>query len=108
MTFLAAHLCHQDADDHAQLVQGAEGPSDSGGSYLAHVHGGQARAQAAEDADDQPADDDHLEGFRHEGQAHQTPANDSEDVRDEHGLAPGEERGDKLRIRGRKYDNLQQ
>lgn len=88
----AAHLCHQDANDHAQLVQSAEGPSDSGGSDLAHVHGDQARAQAAEDANDEPTDDDHLEGFSHEGQAHHPAANDSEDVRDEHGLTPGEER----------------
>lgn len=46
------YLCHQDADNHTQLMQRAKGSSDSGGSNLPHVHGDQTSAQATEKTDD--------------------------------------------------------
>lgn len=46
------YLRHQDADNHTQLMQRAEGSSDSGGSDLPHVHGGQNGKEATENTDD--------------------------------------------------------
>lgn len=70
-----SHLSHQDANDHAQLVQRPEGATDSGGGDLTDVHWCQACAQATEDADNEPADDDQLKGLTHHRQAHQAATN---------------------------------
>lgn len=66
------YLCHQDANNYTQLVQRAEGSADSGGRDLANVHGRQTRAQTAEHADDEPADDDHLKRLTQSRQSHHT------------------------------------
>lgn len=95
MPVAVPHLSHQDADDHAQLVQRAEGTTDSGGGDLAHVHGRQARAQATEAADNEPADDDQLKGLTHDGQAHQAATDQRQQVVQQHRLASRHAREEK-------------
>lgn len=87
-----SYLCHQDADHHPQLVQGAEGSTDSSGRDFTHVHGRESCKQAAEHANDEAADDDHLIGPRRRGQSHETSADQSQDVSQQHRLPPGEEK----------------
>lgn len=84
------YLCHQDANDHSQLVEGAEGPPEVRGGQLSHVHGRQSRTQATEHANDQPANDDHLKGLTQAGQTHQSSTQKGQHIGQEHGLPPGE------------------
>lgn len=87
-----SYLCHQDANHHTQLMQRAEGSSESSGGDLTHVHGCQPRAETAEHTDDQPPHDDHLVRTSQARQSHETPPDDSQDVSKQHGLTPEEER----------------
>lgn len=72
-------------------MEGAERSSQGSGRHLPHVHGRQAGEEAAEEADDQAASDDHLIGGAHGGEAHQQAADHGQDVDQEHGATPDEE-----------------
>lgn len=87
-------LRYQDPHHHAQLVEGTERSSEGSGRHLAHVHGRQAREEAAEEADDQAAGDDHLVGGAEGGEAHQEAADHGQNVDQEHGATPDEENMD--------------
>lgn len=84
-------LRNQDAHHHAQLVEGPKRSSKGSGRHLPHIHGRQAGEEAAEEADDQAASDDHLVGGAEGGEAHQKAADHSQNVDQEHGAAPDRE-----------------
>lgn len=71
-------------------MQSPERSSQSGGGDFAHVHGCQACAQTAEHADEEAANDDHLERLSEGGQAHQAAAHQGQNISDHHGLFSGD------------------
>lgn len=86
-----ADLSDQDAHNHTELVQGAEGSSEGSGWHLAHIHRSQAGKETAEQADDQTTGDHHLIGGAHGGEAHEEAADHRQRVHQEHGATPEEE-----------------
>lgn len=68
---LPPHLCNEDAQDDAELVEGPQGPSQGSGGHFTHVHGHETRGEARVEADDEAAKDEHLKGESHLGEAHE-------------------------------------
>lgn len=70
-TFPSAHLCYEDAQDNAKLVEGPQGPPQGSRGHLAHIHGHETCGEARVEADDETAEDEHLKGESHLGEAHE-------------------------------------
>lgn len=89
---LPPHLRQEDADDHAELVQRAQGSTEGRGRDLLHVHGHKAGAEAGVEAHDEASDDEHLKGGGQFGEAHEHGSNEGEHVGRQHGVLPSETR----------------
>lgn len=82
------YLSHENPDDDAQLVESAKGPPQGGRRDLANVHGHKTCAEAAEEADNQSAQDQHFNRLGYFAEPHKAATSDSQQVDDEHRIAP--------------------
>jgi len=80
----AEHLGNEDADNDAQLVQGAQGPSKGRRRHLPHVHGHEACGQATVHTDDEAAQDHHLKGLAQFREAHEHRGHEGQQVHHQH------------------------
>lgn len=70
-SFSSAHLCDEDAQDNAKLVEGPQGPPQGSRGHLANIHGHETCGEARVEANDEAAKDEHLKGESHLGEAHE-------------------------------------
>lgn len=83
------HLGNEDADDDAQLVQGAQRPSKGCRGHLPDIHGHEACGQAAVHTDDEAAQDQHLKGLAQFREAHEHSRHEGQQVYHQHRVPPG-------------------
>jgi len=90
--FSGTYLRDEDAHDDAELVEGPQRTPQRGGRHFTHVHGDKTGGEAGVEANDETAEDEHLEGESHLGEAHEDGRHEGENVGHQHGVAPGEGR----------------
>ncbi len=71
------YLSHEDANNDAQLMKGAQGSSEGCGGHFTHVHGHKASGQTRVKTHHEPPNNEHLPGRPHLREAHQCCGDES-------------------------------